>query len=80
VSALPGDRSWCWDLKTEIVPDLEPAASDYVLEKYTCSACYDTGLDRLLRSPCVDQLHSVDRHAATDTVSRYGIVTLKDTD
>ena len=34
----------------EVIPELKPAAKDYVVEKRTYSSFYETGLDPLLRS------------------------------
>ncbi|MGF3522841.1 MAG: cysteine hydrolase family protein, partial [Candidatus Bathyarchaeia archaeon] len=34
----------------EVIPELQPASKDYVLEKRTYSGFYETGLDPLLRS------------------------------
>ena len=36
----------------EVIPELKPQKTDYVLEKRTYSGFYETGLDMLLRSVC----------------------------
>ena len=61
----------------EVIPDLKPAAKDYVMEKRTYSAFFETGLELLLRDLNVDTivitgLHTncCDRHTAADAFAR----------
>jgi len=70
----------------EIIPELPPGPSDFVLEKRTYSAFYDTGLDQLLRSLTIDTLyltglhtHMCCRHTAADAFVRgYHLVAVAD--
>ncbi|MCX8150523.1 MAG: cysteine hydrolase [Candidatus Bathyarchaeota archaeon] len=74
----------------EIIPELKPVESDYVLEKRTYSGFYETGLDPLLRSLykgkgvktlvlCGLHTHICIRHTAADAFFRgYSIVIVKD--
>lgn len=70
----------------ETISALDPPPSDTVLEKWTDSAFYDTGLDQLLRSLDVRTLYLTGlhtnmccRHAAADAYFRgYGLVAVTD--
>lgn len=70
----------------EVIPQLEPAEGDYVLEKRTYSGFFETGLDLLLRKLKVDTivlagLHAniCLRHTAADGFFRgYSIIVPKD--
>lgn len=70
----------------EVIPQLKPAKSDYVLEKRTYSGFFETGLDLLLRKMNVDTivltgLHAniCVRHTAADGFFRgYKIVVPRD--
>ena len=70
----------------EVIPQLKPSESDYVLEKRTYSGFFETGLDLLLREMDVDTivltgLHTdiCVRHTAADGFFRgYKIVVPKD--
>lgn len=74
----------------EVIPELQPAPKDYVLEKRTYSGFYETGLDPLLRSLnngegvktvilCGLHTHICVRHTAADAFFRgYRIVIVKD--
>lgn len=65
-----------------IIPELAPGKDDYLLEKRSYSAFFETGLDSLLRSRSVDTLvlaglhtHICVRHTAADAFFRgYRIV------
>lgn len=69
-----------------IIDELAPEDGDYVLEKRTYSAFYDTGLDQLLRSLGVETLYITGlhtnmccRHTAADALFRgYEIVAVSD--
>jgi len=74
----------------EVIPELEPAEKDYVVEKRTYSGFYETGLDPLLRSlykgegaktVILGGLHTnmCVRHTAADAFFRgYNIIVAKD--
>lgn len=70
----------------EVIPELEPAEKDFIVDKRTYSGFYETGLDPLLRSLGVDTvvlggLHTniCVRHTAADAFFRgYKIVIAKD--
>jgi nicotinamidase-related amidase len=70
----------------EVIPELEPAKSDYLLEKRTYSGFFETGLDLLLRKLKVNTiiltgLHAniCLRHTAADGFFRgYKIIVPKD--
>ncbi len=70
----------------EVIPELEPAEKDYIVDKRTYSGFYETGLDPLLRNLGVDTvvlggLHTniCVRHTAADAFFRgYKIVIAKD--
>lgn len=70
----------------EIIPELAPADSDFILEKRTYSAFYDTGLDQLLRSLGVETMYITGlhtnmccRHTSADAYFRgYDLVALSD--
>jgi len=70
----------------DIIPELAPADGDYVLEKRTYSAFYDTGLDQLLRSLEAETLYITGlhtnmccRHTSADAYFRgYDLVALSD--
>lgn len=46
----------------EIIPELKPESKDYVIEKRTYSAFFETGLDQLLRSLGVNKLYITGLH------------------
>jgi nicotinamidase-related amidase len=74
----------------EVIPELKPAAEDYVIEKRTYSGFYETGLESLLRSLYNGEgvktlilgglhTHMCVRHTAADAFFRgYKIVIAKD--
>ncbi|MBF8295582.1 MAG: isochorismatase family protein, partial [Bacteroidetes bacterium] len=70
----------------EVIPELRPEPADYVFEKRTYSAFFETGLDQLLRSLGVTKLHITglhtnicDRHTSADAFFRgYDLVVLQD--
>jgi len=74
----------------EVIPELKPAAKDYIVEKRTYSGFYETGLDSLLRSlyhgegvktVILGGLHTniCVRHTAADAFFRgYKIIIAKD--
>lgn len=70
----------------EVIPELEPAEKDFIVDKRTYSGFYETGLDPLLRNLGVDTvvlggLHTniCVRHTAADAFFRgYKIVIAKD--
>lgn len=84
--AIWGEHAMKGTPEAETVADLRPQPGDYVLEKRTYSAFYETGLDLLLRSLGVDTvvitgLHTniCDRHTAADAFARgYRIVVPED--
>ena len=73
-----------------VIPELEPAKEDYVIEKRTYSGFYETGLDPLLRSLYKGEgaktvilgglhTHMCVRHTAADAFFRgYHIIVAKD--
>lgn len=74
----------------DVIPELKPAAKDYIVEKRTYSSFYETGLDPLLRSlykgegvktVILGGLHTniCVRHTAADAFFRgYKIIIVKD--
>ena len=70
----------------QVIPELKPAEKDYIVEKRTYSAFFETGLDLLLRSLGVDTVilgglhtHICVRHTAADAFFRgYKIIVAKD--
>lgn len=70
----------------EVIPQLTPKEGDYVLEKRTYSAFYDTGLDQLLKSLdartlLIGGLHTnmCCRHTSADAYFRgYNLIALSD--
>jgi nicotinamidase-related amidase len=84
--AIWGPHAMKGSPEAETVEELQPQPGDYVLEKRTYSAFYETGLDLLLRSLGVDTvvitgLHTniCDRHTAADAFARgYRIVVPED--
>ncbi len=70
----------------EVIPELKPESFDFVLEKRTYSAFFETGLDQLLRSIGVTRLYITglhtnicDRHTSADAFFRgYELVVLED--
>jgi len=74
----------------EVIPELEPAKEDYVVEKRTYSGFFETGLDSLLRSLHRGEgvktvvlgglhTHMCVRHTAADAFFRgYGIIVAED--
>jgi nicotinamidase-related amidase len=74
----------------KVIPELEPAKQDYVVEKRTYSGFYETGLDPLLRSLYKGDgaktvilgglhTHMCVRHTAADAFFRgYQIIVAKD--
>jgi nicotinamidase-related amidase len=70
----------------QVIPELKPEKSDYIIEKRTYSGFFETGLDLLLRNLGVDTviitgLHTniCDRHTAADAFFRgYKIIVAKD--
>lgn len=70
----------------EVIPELRPESSDFLFEKRTYSAFFETGLDQLLRSLGVTKLHITglhtnicDRHTSADAFFRgYGLVIVRD--
>ncbi|MBI3004483.1 MAG: cysteine hydrolase [Ignavibacteriales bacterium] len=70
----------------EVIPELRPERSDYLFEKRTYSAFFETGLDQLLRSLGVTNLYITglhtnicDRHTSADAFFRgYNLVILED--
>jgi nicotinamidase-related amidase len=74
----------------EVIPELEPAKTDYVVEKRTYSGFYETGLDSLLRSLYKGEgvktvvlgglhTHMCVRHTAADAFFRgYRIIVAED--
>lgn len=73
-----------WGAQT--IPELEPRDGDYLLEKRTYDAFYETGLDMLLRklgvtAVCITGLHTnmCDRHTAASALFRgYEIIIPRD--
>ncbi|MCX7624355.1 MAG: cysteine hydrolase [Thermomicrobium sp.] len=84
--AIWGPHAMKGTKEAETIPELAPQSSDFVLEKRTYSAFYETGLDLLLRSLGVDTvvitgLHTniCCRHTAADAFARaYKIVVPED--
>jgi len=70
----------------EVIPELRPDSTDYVFEKRTYSAFFETGLDQLLRSLAVTKLYITgihtnicDRHTSAEAFFRgYELVILQD--
>jgi nicotinamidase-related amidase len=70
----------------EVIDELKPTDKDYVVEKRSYSAFYETGLDPLLRSLGVNRViitgqhtHICDRHTAGDAFQRgYKIMAVSD--
>ncbi|MEM3673114.1 MAG: isochorismatase family cysteine hydrolase [Candidatus Bathyarchaeia archaeon] len=74
----------------EVIPELEPSAKDYIVEKRVYSGFFETGLDPLLRSLyngegvktvilCGIHTHICVRHTAADAFFRgYKIIIAKD--
>ncbi|MDP2886299.1 MAG: isochorismatase family cysteine hydrolase [Ignavibacteria bacterium] len=70
----------------EVIPELKPEHSDYLVEKRTYSAFFETGLDQLLRGLGVTKLYVTglhtnicDRHTSADAFFRgYNLVILQD--
>jgi len=70
----------------EVIPELRPEPTDYLFEKRTYSAFFETGLDQLLRSLAVTKLYITglhtnicDRHTSADAFFRgYDLVILQD--
>jgi nicotinamidase-related amidase len=70
----------------EVIPELRPEHTDYLFEKRTYSAFFETGLDQLLRSLAVTKLYITglhtnicDRHTSADAFFRgYDLVILQD--
>jgi nicotinamidase-related amidase len=63
--------------EAQVIDDLRPQLGDYVLEKRTYSAFYETGLDMLLRSLDVESVlitglytHICDLHTSGDALAR----------
>lgn len=83
---LWGEHSMKGDKSSRVIEELEPAPSDYVLEKRTYSAFFETGLDPLLRSLGVRTVvitgihtHICVQHTAADAFFRgYRVIVLKD--
>jgi len=81
-----GDHAMKGTKGAEVIPELKPAKSDYLLEKRTYSGFFETGLDLLLRKLKVDTivltgLHAniCLRHTAADGFFRgYKIIVPKD--
>lgn len=71
---------------SSIIEELKPLASDFILEKRTYSAFFETGLDILLRSLGVNRViltgihtHICIKHTAADAFFRgYKIAVIKD--
>lgn len=69
-----------------VIPELKPESTDYVFEKRTYSAFFETGLDQFLRSLDVTKLYITglhtnicDRHTSADAFFRgYSLVILQD--
>jgi nicotinamidase-related amidase len=84
--SLWGEHSIVGTEGSQVIEELKPEKSDYVLGKRTYSAFYETGLDPLLRDLKVDKvvitgLHTnvCDRHTAADAFFRgYKIVVPED--
>lgn len=78
--AMKGTKS------AEVIPELKPEESDYVFEKRTYSAFFETGLDQHLRSLNVTKLYITglhtnicDRHTSADAFFRgYNLVIVQD--
>jgi nicotinamidase-related amidase len=72
--------------EAQVIDELRPQSGDYVLEKRTYSAFYETGLDPLLRSLGIDSVvitglytHICDLHTSNDALARgYGITVVED--
>jgi nicotinamidase-related amidase len=70
----------------EVIPELKPLPTDYVFEKRTYSAFFETGLDQLLRSLGVTKLYITglhtnicDRHTSAGAFFRgYDLVIVED--
>lgn len=70
----------------EVIPELRPEPTDYLFEKRTYSAFFETGLDQLLRSLGVTKLYITglhtnicDRHTSADAFFRgYSLVVVQD--
>ncbi|MFQ5762790.1 MAG: cysteine hydrolase family protein [Candidatus Bathyarchaeia archaeon] len=83
---LWGEHSMKGTPGAQIISELQPSPTDFILEKRTYSAFHETGLDSLLRSLKVDTvvitgLHTniCDRHTAADAFFRgYSIVIPED--
>ncbi|MCP8308561.1 MAG: cysteine hydrolase [archaeon] len=83
---LWGEHSMKGEEGAQIIDELKPDKKDYMIEKRTYSAFYETGLDPLLRDLKVDTvvitgLHTniCDRHTAADAFFRgYKIIVPED--
>jgi nicotinamidase-related amidase len=81
-----GEHSMRGTEEAETIPELQPQWGDYVLEKRTYSAFYETGLDLLLRRLGVDTVviaglhtNTCDRHTSADAFHRgYKVVLPQD--
>ncbi len=81
-----GEHAMKGDEGSRVIEELKPAARDYVLEKRTYSAFFETGLDPLLRSLGVGTVvltgihtHICVKHTAADAFFRgYRVVVVKD--
>ena len=81
-----GEHAMKGTVGAEVIPELKPDRSDYLLEKRTYSAFFETGLDQLLRSLGVTKLYITglhtnicDRHTSADAFFRgYNLVILQD--
>jgi nicotinamidase-related amidase len=81
-----GEHAMRGTAEAQTIPELEPQGGDYVLEKRTYSAFYETGLDLLLRRLGVDSviiagLHTniCDRHTSADAFHRgYKVIIPQD--
>lgn len=83
---LWGEHSMRGDKSSRVIDELEPSPRDYVLEKRTYSAFFETGLDPLLRGLDVKTVviagihtHICVKHTAADAFFRgYKVIVLKD--
>ncbi|VVC03546.1 putative isochorismatase family protein [Candidatus Burarchaeum australiense] len=72
--------------EAEVISELKPAKGDFVLEKRTYSAFFETGLDSILRHHKVDTVivtglhtHICDRHTTADAFFRgYHVIVPSD--
>lgn len=83
---LWGEHAMKGTKEAEVIPELEPTAGDYVLEKRNYSSFFETGLELLLRTLNVDTVvitglhtHMCCRHTAADAFMRgFNVIGVED--